>query len=356
MHTFRWAKSLKNNNFDVLLFSFFKPNKNSKKLYNKLDINIVTPDLRYKIKSLHKPNLSKLTYILSLSLLKKTIKKFKPTILHAHYASSYGFIAFLTRFKPFFVSVWGSDIYDFPNRSFLNNQLIKITIKSASEICSTSKAMKKIIEQKYKIFNVNVVPFGIDVEYFKPKNNQNTPFTVGTIKSIEAHNGIDCLLEAARIVVKEYHKQINFIIVGTGTLLDEMKKKAIELKIHKNVKFTGFVEHKKVLGYYQKISIFVAVSRIESFGVSVLEASSCEVPSITSNVGGLKEVNLHNYTGIVIKKDNPRQLADSIIRLYSDEFLRKKMSKNARKHVEKNFNWNENTRQMLSIYKKYLSI
>ena len=108
VHTLRWAKSLKNSNFEILLFSFFAPNKNSKDLLNRLDVKVITPDLKYKIKSLRKPNLSKLHYLLSLPLLKKTIKKYNPNIVHAHYASSYGLLAFLSKFKPF---ISASDLY-----------------------------------------------------------------------------------------------------------------------------------------------------------------------------------------------------------------------------------------------------
>ena len=92
---------------------------------------------------------------------------------------------------------------------------------------------------------------------------------------------------------------------------------------------------------------------MESFGVSVLEASACEIPVITSNVGGLKEVNLHKKTGIVIKKDNPGQLANSILKLYHDDTLRINLAKTARMNVVKNFNWECNLRQMIDIYSKY---
>ena len=52
---------------------------------------------------------------------KKTIKDFKPNILHAHYASSYGILGYLIKFKPFILSVWGSDIYHFPNKNLLTS-------------------------------------------------------------------------------------------------------------------------------------------------------------------------------------------------------------------------------------------
>ena len=139
-------------------------------------------------------------------------------------------------------------------------------------------------------------------------------------------------------------------------MLNEMQKRAIALNIENNVKFVGHVDHEEVVKYYNYISIFIAVSRRESFGVSVLEAAACEIPSITSNVGGLTEVNLHERTGLVINPDDPVKLAESIIELYENENLRLGLGIEARKRVINQFNWNDNVNQMISIYKKAIKI
>ena len=99
--------------------------------------------------------------------------------------------------------------------------------------------------------------------------------------------------------------------------------------------------------------MFIAVSTRESFGVSVLEAAACEIPAITSNIGGLVEVNKNNETGFVINADDPSQLAESIIKFYEDEELRFNFGKSARKRVIEKFNWKDNINQMLNIYQKF---
>jgi len=351
VHTLRWAESLKIKNFNLLLFSFFEPNPQSRKKYKELGINVISPNLRIKIKNLREPNLTKIKYLSSILLLRKSIKNFQPKFIHAHYASSYGILAFLSRFKPFILSVWGSDIYDFPYKNFINKFLIKRIINSANIICSTSNAMKKIIKDEYGRTDVKIIPFGIDFNFFKPNKILNKTFTVGTIKSIEQHNGIDCLLDAAKLIIHDYKKDMKFLIVGDGSLKKDMQQKAIDLGLEEKVEFTGFIPHDDIKKYYFYLSIFIAVSKRESFGVSVLEAASCEIPAITSNIGGLIEVNSHNKTGIVINVDNPRELAESIIQLYNDKALRKKFGINARKRVIKKFNWEKNVNQMTHIYK-----
>ena len=123
----------------------------------------------------------------------------------------------------------------------------------------------------------------------------------------------------------------------------------------KYVSFTGFISPESVVEYYQKMSIFIAVSTRESFGVSILEAAACEVPAITSDVGGLPEVNKHNETGLVISPKSPGELAKAIKKLVNNNNLRERMGKKARQRVIQEFNWEANIQKMISVYNDIVS-
>ena len=353
VHTLKWVKSLKKTDYKLMLFSLFKPNNDFLNQYDELKIVVRTPNLRSRIKNLREPNLSKLNYFRGLFYLNRIISDYEPDILHAHYASSYGVLASLSRFRPFVLSVWGSDILDFPNRNFLNKWLINKVINSANSICSTSEVMIKCIREEYNISDVDLIPFGVDIDVFSPIQNLQKNFIVGTIKSVEKHNGIDCFLDAAKIIVYDYkNDKIQFLIVGKGSLLKKMKQKTVDLDLQKYVKFEGHVSQDNIVEHHRKLSLFIAVSTRESFGVAVLEAAACGVPSITSNVGGLPEVNKHEHTGLIIKPNDPGKLAESIIRLYEDNNYRYQLSENARSWVVNNFDWDENLNKMINVYKK----
>ena len=94
IHTFRWIESLTSNNIEIQLFSLFKPKKDLVEKYKKFNVKIISPDLRSNIKDLREPNLSKIKYLQAIPLLKKTINEFEPSIVHAHYASSYGILGY----------------------------------------------------------------------------------------------------------------------------------------------------------------------------------------------------------------------------------------------------------------------
>ena len=353
IHTIKWVESLHKHELNILVFSLFKPTDDVAKKYQNWGISLISADLQSKIRNLRVPNISKLNYLTAFRLLKKTMNAFGPDIIHAHYASSYGVLGYISNFKPFILSVWGSDVYDFPQKNQLNKWLLKKVIHSANTVCSTSEAMKAVIATQFDRFDVQVIPFGIDTNVFTPALKSPHQFTVGTVKSIEAHNGIDCLLDAADILINKYHNtQIHFLIVGQGSLLEEMKGKTRHLGLDNYVKFAGYIPHENIVEYHQKLSVFISVSTRESFGVSVLEAAACGIPAITSNVGGLPEVNQDNYTGYVIPPNDPEKLASLIFKLFKDKNLKNRMEENTRERVIKQFNWNENVAQMINVYQE----
>tara|TARA_Y100000768_G_C23981447_1_gene686047 strand:+ start:1504 stop:2604 length:1101 start_codon:yes stop_codon:yes gene_type:complete len=352
IHTQRWAESISQHGIEVQLFSLICPSTETKEKYQALDIKITSLNLKSDIKELKSSSIKKINYLKSIPVIKKILKVYEPDIVHAHYASSYGFLGVLSGCKPLITSVWGSDIYFFPYKNKINRYIINYVLTKSDVVCSTSLDMKRLIEIEYSKNDVRLISFGVDTNQFRPKNQKKQSFNVGTIKSIEDHNGIDCLIEAASLVINYYKKNIKFTIVGDGSLKKEMQQKVKKLKIADKVEFVGFVKHENVLKYYNELSVFIAVSTRESFGVSVLEAAACEVPSITSDVGGLPEVNIDNETGFVIKPNEPLKLAKLIIMLNDDDELRFKLGKNARKRVKSKYNWNHDVVRMINVYKK----
>ena len=354
IHTIKWAKSLSKKEIEIAIFSLncnenevnpYQQN-NSIKVYYCIDKNAKKRSSGF----------AKLSYLSALPALKKVIKEFKPDIVHAHYASSYGLLGALADFHPFIISVWGSDVFDFPNISFLHKVIIKYNLSKADKILSTSKVMA-IETNKYTDKKVVVTPFGIDLDKFKPVK-VNTLFdkndiVIGTVKTLEEKYGIEYLIKAFAIV-KDKHKYLplKLLIVGAGSLSTALKKLTYDLGIEKDTVFTGKIAHELVPFYDNMLS----VSNSESFGVAVIEASACGKPVVVSDVGGLPEVVKDGITGIVVPPRNPQKTAEAIEKLVLDEKLCKQMGEDGRKRVAKFYDWNKNVEQMIEIYENILNI
>jgi len=366
-HTIKWANGLHGKGVEISIFSLssygqsqFKDQSQYKgrsqyKAGIKIDIFAIPQFIKWQADG----NFLKAAYLLALPRLKKKIKDLKPDIIHAHSASSYGLIGALSGFHPFVISVWGNDVYNFPQKSRFFRKVLEYNLTKSDMIFSTSKIMAEETK-KYTNKEIKVVPFGIDIEKFKPKktdsNFYENDIVIGTIKSIEKKYGTEYLVRAFK-KVKMNHPNISIklLIVGRGSMTSYIKSLVKNLGIESDVTIPGLASYDKVPDYHRMLDIYVAVSieDSESFGVAILEASACETPVIVSNVGGLPEVVENNKTGFVIPHSNEEILAERM-ELLLDEYLRKKLGKAGRERVITHFNLSDNLEQMVDNYNKLL--
>ncbi len=355
-HTIRWSRSLTERGLDVAVFCLSG--------FNKSDLNyerIKIYPFGFNDAFLYRKmgSLSKVLYIKALPALKSAIREFKPDIVHAHYASSYGILGALSNFHPYIVSVWGSDVYNFPRKSFIHKAAFKYPLRKADRILSTSKVMAGET-RKYTDRKITVTPFGIDLGRFQ-KKSVNSVFSsgdivVGTVKRLEEIYGIEFLIRAFKIVKDKFPEMpVKLLIVGGGSLEKKLKELASSLGISGDTIFTGRVPYDEVPEYHNMLDIYVTVSLNESFGVAILEASACERPVVVSNVGGLPDVVEDGITGFIVQPRDPEGTAAAIIKLLHDKNLRERMGKAGRETVKRAYDWDRNVNQMIEIYNETLS-
>lgn len=294
----------------------------------------------------------KVGYLKKIKRVKELINEIKPDILHAHYASSYGLLGALANYHPYIISVWGSDVYDFPIKSPIHKMIIKYNLKKADYILSTSNVMKKETE-KYTNKDIKVTPFGVDINKFYPNKIESDEIIIGTIKTLEEKYGVQYLVKAFK-KVKEENKDldIKLRIGGKGSQEDYLKNLCRELQIENDVTFLGFVKPDDVIKEFQRfdISVFPSTLDSESFGVAAVESEACGTPVIVSNVGGLMESTKPNETSLVATKESVEDLAEKLNILVRDKELRIKMGKAARMFVEENYSLEKNFDDINKIY------
>lgn len=353
-HTVRWANSLSNKGLQVFLFGLCD--------YNAVDYSKEVSIRLFKtpenIKGKLRGNFIKSVYLLALPKLKKFISEVKPDIIHAHYAASYGLLGALTGFHPFILSVWGIDILTFPGISVLHKSLIRFALNKADQILATSSYLK---EKTNLLTNkeVNVTPFGVDTDKFRPAEKlmeqAKDEIVIGNIKSLEGKYGIDTLLKTFKIVLNSNPGlKVRLLLVGGGSLENEFRKLSKSLNVEKNVTFAGRINPGQIYQYHNMIDIEVYLSTVESFGVSVLEASASGNPVVVSDVGGLSEVIVDGVTGFKIPAGDPPSAAAAIQKLIIDKSLREKMGKAGREFVLRKYQWKKSVENMLKIYENII--
>ncbi|HAW53055.1 MAG TPA: glycosyltransferase family 4 protein [Flavobacteriales bacterium] len=354
-HTEKWAKSLARKDFEIVIFSLSQ--KTATHNYNEYS-NIKVICENYRANTVASGSLlQKSLYLFSWFRLKKTIRSFKPDLVHAHYASSYGLLGALSGFHPFIISVWGSDVFSFPD-TYIKARLLRYNLSKADRLLSTSHVMAAETS-KYTNKKIEITPFGIDVEKFRPRKVESvfkpTDFVIGTVKSLERIYGIDVLISAFGKLKSSFPGEtIKLLVIGDGSQRKVLEKQVKDSGLADDVVFQGAMSQDEVPKYLNMLHIFVALSRSESFGVSVLEASACEKPVIVSRVGGLPEVVDEGISGLIVESENVDEAYNALLTLKNDGELRNKMGQAGRRKVLNSFNFSSNVELMIKIYKNLI--
>jgi glycosyltransferase involved in cell wall biosynthesis len=351
-HTKKWANALAAKGLDVYIFGL---NVSNPQEYPDIPPeHFFIHNMGETINNKPDGNLSKLKYLKVLPAIKKIIMTVRPDILHSYYASSYGLLGALTNFRPFLVSVWGSDIYSFPQKSVLHKKVIKYVFHKSSMILSTSNVMAGEI-QKYTNNDIKIIPFGIDLKKFQKGRNRNIfsdkDIVIGTVKKLEKNYAVDVLIKAFhRLKNLPYGNSLKLLIVGGGIEKNNLENLTKEMGLQDSVHFTGWVPYNQIQEYHKELDIAAYLSINESFGVSILESFACGVPVVASDAVGFKEIVVPNENGIIVEKNNIDETVSALRLFIENKELREQFGENAREYVTKIFNLDENVAQTINLY------
>ena len=350
IHTARWANGLKSTGCEVHVIS---QHPQTEQFDDGVNLHVF-------------PYRGSIGYFLMAPKVRKLLKRIKPDVVNAHYASGYGTTARLVGWRPWLLSVWGSDVYDFPHKSALHKWIVKKNLLAADRVASTSHCMSEVTRHLAPALDdIAITPFGVNmaeyeaIEAVEPTNQKE--LVIGTVKTMAYKYGIDTLIEAFALLRQQLGcsqpdlvNNIRLRLVGGGQQIDEYQSLAMQLGVAEKVDFIGRVHHEQVPHELAQMDIYVALSRLdsESFGVAIIEASAAGRPVVVSDAGGLPEVTQQNQTGLIVPRNDPQAAADAMRLLVLDPQLRQDYGVAGRQHVARNYSWGACVREMLSVLRE----
>jgi glycosyltransferase involved in cell wall biosynthesis len=209
--------------------------------------------------------------------------------------------------------------------------LEKKVFTAADSVVVTTEQMKQYVAEQYGLENnkVIVIPNYVLTDLFlpDPKINDN-PYRICFIGRLDAQKNLFALLEAIRGL------KVELEIIGDG-----LQRKALETSARENgmnVHFYGNRQYSELPHYLNAAGVFILPSLYEGHPKTSLEAMSCGLPVIGTDVPGIRELVRHRETGYLCGT-SPSEIRAAIQDVLSDKKLRIKMGKNARKFVVDNF-------------------
>ncbi|MGE8637344.1 MAG: glycosyltransferase [Achromobacter sp.] len=347
IHTIRWANGLARRGLQVHLISLTRQDE-------AYDPAVTVHRL---------PGGAPYGYVLAARALRALLRRLRPDVLNAHYATGYGLLARLGAFSPTLLSAWGSDIYSFPDKSRLHAYVLRRNLDSATAVAVTGHAML-VQAQRYTRKPIFITPFGVDTALFAPKPgsaHRDEPIVIGTVKALETTYGIDTLLQAfgclrsgLAAAQPGIARRLRLRIYGSGTQAGALLALARQLGIGDCTEFNGHIPHDQVPAALHGLDIYVALSRMDSFGVAILEASACGLPVVVSDADGPAEVVQHGATGYVVPREDADAAAAKLRELVLDPAQRLRMGTAGRERVLGLYSWQSSLDSMLDAYSRTL--
>ena len=161
---------------------------------------------------------------------------------------------------------------------------------------------------------------------------------------------IDLFIEVAHLVLK-VKPQTQFVIVGGGTLLNDLKNLAERLGIREKIFFLGF--QKDISDIFKIMDIYVLTSKSEGLPTVLIEAGASGIPMVSFDVGGVKNIVIDGKTGFLIPPDNLELMTEAIVKLLDNFSKREEMGREAKEYVKK-FDVSEMVKNTESLYEELI--
>jgi len=214
-------------------------------------------------------------------------------------------------------------------------------------------------KQARTVYNrsIKIVPYGSEFPEIVPSvkfPDDNRSKQILFIGRLVERKGVKYLIRAMPKILSKIDAELN--IVGSGSILDELKSLAQEIGIGEKVHFTGLVPADEKERYYDDCDVFVLPACIdrhgdtEGQGVVLLEALSHGKPLVASAVGGIVDLVNDEKTGLLVAEKNPDALADALIRILTDKDLYLKLANNGYDFALENFSLEAVGKSVVEIY------
>lgn len=269
--------------------------------------------------------------------LRKIIKEIKPDIVYAH-SSKAGALARIADlgiknkviYNP---HGWAFNMQQSAKKKEMYKWVEKISAHFCDKIVCISDAEKEsaLREKICKPSKLQVIYNGIDLEEIKntvPKTRKelNIPedaFVVGMVGRLSKQKAPDVFVKAAKLI-KQKIPNAYFLMVGDGELRDQVEEMIHNFDMDSSFLITGWVD--KPTAYMKVMDVGCLLSRWEGFGLVLPEYMACGVPIVATNVDAIPNIIEDGNNGLLVAKDNYEACALAVQRIYSDAYLKDKIS------------------------------
>lgn len=276
------------------------------------------------------------------------VKNEKLDVLHVHYAIPHASAAVFAKqilrsqgiYIPVVTTLHGTDV-TLVGKAPSFEPVVSYSIQQSDVVTAVSENLRQSTYEHFAVQDkeIRVIPNFIDFERFSKQKKEhfkkllapNGEFIITHTSNFRKVKRVDDVVR----IFKQIHDQLpsKLLLIGDGPERENVEKLCRELGIYEAVSFPG--KQDAVDELLSVSDLFLLPSEYESFGLAALEAMACEVPVISSNAGGIPEVNVDGYSGYLCQVGDVDGMAAKSISLLSQAEMLATVKKNALAQAQK---------------------
>lgn len=284
----------------------------------------------------------------------------KLDLLHVHYAIPHASAAFMAKqilrqkgiYIPVITTLHGTDI-TLVGKDSLYEPVVTFSINQSDGVTAVSENLR---EETYSHFDIKkdikVIPNFVDFKRFKKVNKDHFKKAIAPngekllvhVSNFRKVKRVSDAVYAFKEIIKEVPAQL--LLIGDGPDRSKVEALCRDLGVCSHIRFLG--KQDAVEELLAVSDLFMMPSGSESFGLAALEAMACQVPVISSNAGGIPEINIDGETGFLSDVGDYKKMAADSIKLLKDEAMLEKFRQNAYKQAKR-----FDIQNILPIYEDY---
>ena len=284
----------------------------------------------------------------------------KLDLMHVHYAIPHASSAYLAKqilaaeniSLPIITTLHGTDI-TLVGKDKSYEPVVTFAINNSDGVTAVSESLKQDTYKYFKITNeIEVIPNFVDLKRFSKKPREHFRKAIADDNErLIVHTSNFRKVKRVEDVLRVFEKireamPSKLLLVGDGPERANIEQLSRELNIADDVRFLG--KQEAIEEILSVSDLFILPSETESFGLAALEAMACQVPVISTNTGGLPEVNVQGVTGFLSNFGDVNDMSKNAIHILEDPIRLMTFKKNALQHSMK-----FELQKVLTIYEHY---
>lgn len=296
--------------------------------------------------------LGKAGYVLAAPALARLVRRLRPGILHAHYATSYGLVGALVGGPPLVITAWGSDTIVAPRESAVLRGALRYALARADAVTSMAEHMNASIEALgVHPARLHVLPFGVDAGRFHPDSEvaRDESLVICTRNFAPVYD-VATLVRAVALLHAR-GRRVRVDLIGAGPLRADLERLTTELGLDDSVRFLGHVPHETLPALLQGAGVFVTPSHSDGNNISLNEAMAAGCTPIVTDIPANTQWITHGTTGFVYPPGDSNALAAAIVAALDAPAAWRDAARTANiERVRRDANWPAAVARMRELY------